>query len=546
MLVVELLQFEDCALCLGMNYNRSTVSYDDYNNLSLIIQVWAKVTRDAKLIAKLETAADVHAMDAFYHKKCYMKLHNAARSVQRSSETGESTTHTHDPLVMAHLVAYMEENQAIYKLTTLRMLIREKLEDMGRPCVEEWQPHMTRFKDHLLELLPDWSSHKQGKNTFLSHKDTVSSSVAKAAMDAEIGDDEARKIVEVGLLMRKYILMTQGPFHGQFSSKCLSEPVATPLLTLIDVMLEGTASINAKQDDDVECAGRVKVACVLAQLICSNSTKRGRKEKTAVLYQSRDRETPFPLYVGLKLHTEGRLKIMIISLHKLGMCVSYDRIMEVRKKLALSVCHRYETDGVVIPSNMLLNIFTTLDVDNHDVSKSCNLSRDEFHGTSITFTNHLTRDDMGMERQTITFDAGVPENMKVKVPDHFLVVHPADINLSHYTLPDSHIKRTHYAHQVSLAALHLLKLEAYNIYADEFGPSEPFEIWNKRMAANDVMFSYWSQVYDLELLACRFIRSQREGDFVLYIEVLDELCPWFFAFDRTNYARWLPIHVRDM
>jgi hypothetical protein len=89
-------------------------------------------------------------------------------------------------------------------------------------------------------------------------------------------------------------------------------------------------------------------------------------------------------------------------------------------------------------------------------------------------------------------------------------------------------------------------LEAYNIYADEFGPSEPFEIWNKRMAANDVMFSYWSQVYDLELLACRFIRSQREGDFVLYIEVLDELCPWFFAFDRTNYARWLPIHVRDM
>ncbi len=24
------------------------------------------------------------------------------------------------------------------------------------------------------------------------------------------------------------------------------------------------------------------------------------------------------------------------------------------------------------------------------------------------------------------------------------------------------------------------------------------------------------------------------------------LIPWFFVFDHPNYARWLPIHVRDM
>ena len=44
----------------------------------------------------------------------------------------------------------------------------------------------------------------------------------------------------------------------------------------------------------------------------------------------------------------------------------------------------------------------------------------------------------------------------------------------------------------------------------------------------------------------RFIRSQREGDLDLYIEVLGEMIPYFFTFNHSNYARWLPDHVRDL
>ena len=51
---------------------------------------------------------------------------------------------------------------------------------------------------------------------------------------------------------------------------------------------------------------------------------------------------------------------------------------------------------------------------------------------------------------------------------------------------------------------------------------------------------------DLKLLMCCFIRSLREGDFPLYVQVCDELCSWFHVIDHTNYARWLPVHVRDM
>jgi hypothetical protein len=50
-------------------------------------------------------------------------------------------------------------------------------------------------------------------------------------------------------------------------------------------------------------------------------------------------------------------------------------------------------------------------------------------------------------------------------------------------------------------------------------------------------------VLELELTVLMFVRSLI---FDMYIAVLIELMPWFFALDRTHYARWLSVHVRDM
>jgi len=32
----------------------------------------------------------------------------------------------------------------------------------------------------------------------------------------------------------------------------------------------------------------------------------------------------------------------------------------------------------------------------------------------------------------------------------------------------------------------------------------------------------------------------------MYLDTLTELTPWFFALDHTDYARWIPVHLRDM
>jgi hypothetical protein len=43
-----------------------------------------------------------------------------------------------------------------------------------------------------------------------------------------------------------------------------------------------------------------------------------------------------------------------------------------------------------------------------------------------------------------------------------------------------------------------------------------------------------------------FLCVHRTRDFGISIEILEALAPRFFALDRANYARWIPIHIQDM
>ena len=43
-----------------------------------------------------------------------------------------------------------------------------------------------------------------------------------------------------------------------------------------------------------------------------------------------------------------------------------------------------------------------------------------------------------------------------------------------------------------------------------------------------------------------YVRAIREADFQLYVDALTKIVPWFFALDHTHYARWIPVHLRDI
>ena len=284
----------------------------------------AKTAGNWAVYTRLCTASDNTASDLCYHKSCYTKLYTEARCAERSSKSsGEQDVSSFDPLVIAELVAFIKYKDSETKLVDLKSLYEQRLIQVGSRWVGK-TVHSTRFKEHLLQKLGDrWQFFKSenGKNLVLSRNENS----AEVLLEHMSSEDEAQRIVEVGLLLRKDILLPQTPFSGEFSADCLKESVPNSLLTLIRVLLEGAGGIGVEEQAKV--TARMRVALTISQLIISNSVKGSSDAQQ--LYQVKERETPSPLYMSLVLNCSGRQKKLITDFHKAGITVSHDRTLGV-------------------------------------------------------------------------------------------------------------------------------------------------------------------------------------------------------------------------
>ena len=113
-------------------------------------------------------------------------------------------------------------------------------------------------------------------------------------------------------------------------------------------------------------------------------------------------------------------------------------------------------------------------------------------------------------------------------------------------LKASHVTRTRHAHQVTAGSLYILLKKSYACYMQSGDQQEAFEEWCTRCKQEAPQFYFWYTTLQLELLVLTFIKSLRTGNFTLYVDSLTKLAPWFFILDHTNYARWVPVHIRDM
>lgn len=112
-------------------------------------------------------------------------------------------------------------------------------------------------------------------------------------------------------------------------------------------------------------------------------------------------------------------------------------------------------------------------------------------------------------------------------------------------LKGSHIKRCRYAHEVTLTAVHILLRKAYHNDESKV-QSEAFDEWIKRKRDSIPQFQFWITTMELEALLLLFVKSIRESNFEDFITILEKMCPWYFLMDHVNYARWLPIFIRDL
>ena len=73
-----------------------------------------------------------------------------------------------------------------------------------------------------------------------------------------------------------------------------------------------------------------------------------------------------------------------------------------------------------------------------------------------------------------------------------------------------------------------------------------FEAWCDSRTQQSPQFQSWYLVLSMELDILSLIRLFREANFDLYRQSLVGLIQYVFANNNVNYARWLPIHLRDM
>ena len=104
--------------------------------------------------------------------------------------------------------------------------------------------------------------------------------------------------------------------------------------------------------------------------------------------------------------------------------------------------------------------------------------------------------------------------------------------------------RGQWAHQITLAALSILKHEAYNQYSSL--NCENQYVMEEEMESKQPLFYFWNMCIKLKSLLMKFLHFQREGVYSAYVDSLAEIILWLFTFDHSHYARWLSVHLHDL
>ena len=106
----------------------------------------------------------------------------------------------------------------------------------------------------------------------------------------------------------------------------------------------------------------------------------------------------------------------------------------------------------------------------------------------------------------------------------------------------NNIKRARFTLQIILCALFIKLREAASVSEMDLSPFD----WLTQKSKENASFLYWKCVIDLQIKVLLYVRSIREGNFKLHVEVLYKLLSWYFIYDHYNYARWLTIHWFDL
>lgn len=133
------------------------------------------------------------------------------------------------------------------------------------------------------------------------------------------------------MLVRKELFCKKQCVNGAFEAHSQRSEVPELLLALVDMILEGP---NVKNKIEQETMS-MNTGVLISQLLIFNAVKRYRDPNSDATATRQDphREPPVPVYLGLLVHAVTRKKTLIDKLYRLGLSISYDRVMQISADL---------------------------------------------------------------------------------------------------------------------------------------------------------------------------------------------------------------------
>ncbi len=379
----------------------------------------ALLLEDDKLLTKLNSG-DLIAVEANYHKKCLTSLYNHARDKKRRQSRQCDDLEMAHSLALAELISYLEGSRTkgeikVHKLSSLVKDYSVRLAQLG--VDSDQQVHATRLKHKLTTHIPGLHAIPNGREVLLSLDEDIGDLLSDSLFQDH--DSDAMCLMRAANIVRRDILDHQYCFQGSFEPDCQSKSVPESLNALVRMILEGSsiknqASISARESN--------QATLTIAQLIKFNCVK-SRKQNSSFVRHQNSMETPLPLYIGAMLHTRTRKKGLLDKLFDLGISVSYDRVLNVSADLGNLLSDHFEALGIVCPSSLRKNVFTTMAVDNIDHNPSSATASDSFHGTAISVVQHPSAVGEGAELEKPPFISTARKSIK-PLPSFYSNVSP--------------------------------------------------------------------------------------------------------------------------
>ena len=152
----------------------------------------------------------------------------------------------------------------------------------------------TSLKEKLLAEIPALETYKDGHDVYLAFKKDVGPVMPEASTYSV---SDAIILGKAAKILRWHMLDHKCKYKGNLHETSVYDSLPPALLQFV-CMIEHGADINSQLR-----FGATTTDLAMAQLLQYNCFAK-YKEGAATHRHSRDRETPFPVYIGMSVHTK--------------------------------------------------------------------------------------------------------------------------------------------------------------------------------------------------------------------------------------------------